>query len=39
MPCSTSRAIAVAVNVFVVEPQRKSVRSFTGNGFSMLVTP
>jgi hypothetical protein len=31
--------IAVAVYVLVVEPQRKRVRSSTGSGFSMLVTP
>ena len=38
-PRPTRRAIAVAVYVLVVDPQRKSVRSSTGSGFSMLVTP
>ena len=38
-PRSTRRMIAVAVNVFVIEPIWKSVSGVTSSGCSMLVTP
>src|SRR5215210_6800472 len=38
-PCSTMRMIAVAVNVFPIEPIWNRVSGVTSSGFSMLVTP